>query len=71
MIVNPIPTRAEVTDIFNACMQKTDATMLSWETAAGDYPIEAVKEMSKILKFTESQIKYKHDYFSRDLWEDN
>jgi len=71
MIVNPIPTRAEVTDIFNACMQKADATMLSWETAAWDYPIEAVREMKNILKVTESQIKYKHDYFSRDLWEDN
>jgi len=71
MIVNPIPTRAEVTDIFNACMQKTDATMLSGETAAGDYPVKAVEEMAKILSFTETQIKYKHDYFSRDLWEDN
>ena len=67
MIINPIPTRAEVTDVFNACMQKADATMLSWETAAGEYPIEAVKEMKKVLKTTESQINYKHDYFSRDL----
>ncbi len=71
MIVNPIPTRAEVTDIFNACMQKADCTMLSWETAAWDYPIQAVKEMKRILKVTESQINYKHNYFSRDLWKDN
>jgi pyruvate kinase len=71
MIVNPIPTRAEVTDIFNACMQKADATMLSWETAAWDYPIDAVREMKNILKVTESQIIYKHNYFSRDLWVDN
>ena len=54
MIVNPIPTRAEVTDIFNACMQKADATMLSGETAAWDYPIQAVLEMKKILKATET-----------------
>jgi len=67
MIVNPIPTRAEVTDIFNACMQKADATMLSGETAAWDYPIQAVLEMKKILKATESQINYKHEYFSRNL----
>ncbi len=71
MIVNPIPTRAEVTDIFNACMQKADATMLSWETAAWDYPILAVEEMSRILKVTESQINYKHNYFIKDLWVDN
>jgi pyruvate kinase len=71
MILNPIPTRAEVTDIFNAAMQKTDATMLSWETAAWDYPIYAVKEMANILKVTERQITYKHNYFSRDLWKDN
>lgn len=70
MITNPIPTRAEVTDIFNAAMQKTDCTMLSWETAAWNYPIEAVETMSRVLEYTESQIKYKHDYFSRNLWDD-
>lgn len=68
MIENPISTRAEVTDIFNACMQKTDCTMLSWETANWKYPIEAVEVMSKVLKYTESQIIYKHNYFSKDLW---
>ena len=68
MIENPIPTRAEIIDIFNAGMQKADCTMLSWETAAWDYPIEAVTTMQKVLLETESQIKYKHDYFSRDLW---
>lgn len=69
MIENPIPTRAEVTDIFNAAMQKTDCTMLSGETAAWNYPLEAVQTMSRVLRFTESQIDYKHDYFSKDLWE--
>ncbi|MDD3144572.1 MAG: pyruvate kinase [Candidatus Gracilibacteria bacterium] len=70
MITNPIPTRAEVTDIFNAAMQKADCTMLSGESAAGNYPIEAVKTMSDILEYTESQITYKHDYFSRNLGND-
>lgn len=70
MITNPIPTRAEVTDIFNAAMQKADCTMLSWESAAWNYPIEAVKTMSDILEYTESQITYKHDYFSRNLGND-
>lgn len=68
MIENPIPTRAEVSDIFNAAMQKADCTMLSWETAAWKYPIEAVKSMAKVLKYTESQIIYKHEYFTRNLW---
>ena len=69
MIDNPIPTRAEVTDIFNAAMQKADCTMLSWETAAWKYPIEAVLAMKNILKYSESQIIYKHDYFTKDLAE--
>ena len=68
MIENPIPTRAEVTDIFNAVMQKCDSTMLSWETAAWKYPVEAVKTMTQVIRATEEQIKYKHDYFTRDLW---
>lgn len=68
MIQNPVPTRAEVSDIFNAAMQKADCTMLSWETAAWKYPVEAVKAMSKVLKYTEANIKYKHDYFKRNLW---
>ncbi len=69
MIYNPIPTRAEVIDIFNAAMQKADCTMLSWETAAWKYPIEAVKTMKNILKYSETQINYKHDYFTRNLGE--
>ena len=68
MIDNPIPTRAEVTDLFNAVMQKADCTMLSWETAAWKYPVEAVKAMKNVLKYSETQIKYKHDYFTKDLW---
>jgi pyruvate kinase len=48
MITNPRPTRAEVTDIASAIYSKTDAIMLSGETAFGDYPVESVETMAKI-----------------------
>ncbi len=53
MIENPRPTRAEVTDIANAIYYRTDALMLSGETAYGKYPVEAVKMMSKIASESE------------------
>ena len=58
MMRNPRPTRAEVTDVANAIYDGTDAIMLSGETAAGKYPVEAVKTMATIAKRTEETLKY-------------
>lgn len=71
MIHHPRPTRAEATDVANAIYDGTTAIMLSGETAAGEYPVEALKTMDKIAVRTENDIDYvgrlkKRDYAPSD-----
>jgi pyruvate kinase len=58
MVNNPVPTRAEVTDIANAIIDGTDAIMLSEETAVGSYPVEAVNVMKRVASATEKNLPY-------------
>ena len=70
MIYNQRPTRAEISDVANAVYDGTSAVMLSGETAAGKYPVEAVKTMAKIALATENNIDYRAKFYE-DTFEIN
>ena len=67
MIHNPRPTRAELSDVANAVYDGSSAIMLSGESAAGKYPVDAVRNMAEIAEYTESQIKYTKRFQNSDF----
>jgi pyruvate kinase len=69
MIRNPRPTRAEASDVANAILDGTDATMLSGESANGLYPLEAVQVMSRIAETVEQEVLFKQPGFVAALLE--
>ena len=60
MIESPMPTRAEASDVANACFDSTSAVMLSGETAIGRYPVETVETMGRIIRSVEAEFDYEH-----------
>jgi pyruvate kinase len=63
MTKSPVPTRAEVTDIANSVFDGTDAVMMSNETTVGQYPVEALTVMRKVVEETESYLFHRKNRF--------
>ena len=66
MIKEPVPTRAEVSDIANSIIDGTDALLVTGETAVGDYPEEVISVLSKVIEQTEKSIRYNDKIIDND-----